>query len=82
MTRDIRARALEKIAALSAASSATSTDKSDLDRLYKACHAGARGGEHGRSGHDAKPNGSLGIVPMVSKPLASRLTRWEAKARS
>ncbi|KAK1253769.1 hypothetical protein MKX07_001846 [Trichoderma sp. CBMAI-0711] len=64
MTRDIRARALEKIASLSAASSATSTDKSDLDRLYKACHAGARGGEHGRSGHDAKPNGSLGIVPM------------------
>ncbi|KAL7807833.1 phosphatidylinositol-4-kinase [Trichoderma gracile] len=64
MTRDIRARALEKIASLSAASSATSTEKSDLDRLYKACHAGGRGGEHGRSGHDAKPNGSLGIVPM------------------
>ncbi|KAL6878598.1 phosphatidylinositol-4-kinase [Trichoderma novae-zelandiae] len=64
MTRDVRARALEKIASLAAASSATSTDKSDLDRLYKACHSGARGGDHGRSGHDSKPNGSLGIVPM------------------
>ncbi|KAL7914690.1 phosphatidylinositol-4-kinase [Trichoderma velutinum] len=64
MTRDTRARALEKIASLAATGPATSFEKSDLDRLCKACHSGARGGEHGQAGHNSKPNGSLGRVPM------------------
>ncbi|KAK0760056.1 hypothetical protein N5P37_007135 [Trichoderma harzianum] len=64
MTRDTRARALEKIASLSATGPATSFEKSDLDRLCKACHSGARGGEHGQAGHNSKPNGSLGKIPM------------------
>jgi phosphatidylinositol 4-kinase len=65
--RDIRARALEKIASLSATGPATSFEKSDLDRLCKACHSGGRGGEHAQAGYNSKPIGSLGRVPMVSK---------------
>ncbi|RFU75600.1 phosphatidylinositol 4-kinase [Trichoderma arundinaceum] len=64
MTRDIRARALEKIASLSATGPATSFEKSDLDRLCKACHSGARGGDHAHGGHNSKSIGSLGRVPM------------------
>ncbi|KHN95370.1 phosphatidylinositol 3-kinase 3 [Metarhizium album ARSEF 1941] len=63
MTRDIRAKAFERIAALSAASSATSFDKSDLDRLCRACHS-ARGREYSHGGYSTKQAGSLGRIPM------------------
>ncbi|KKA26037.1 hypothetical protein TD95_000324 [Thielaviopsis punctulata] len=42
MVRDIRQRALDKIAALAATSSYKSYDRSDLDRLCAACSNGAR----------------------------------------
>ncbi|KAF5125838.1 Phosphatidylinositol 4-kinase STT4 [Metarhizium anisopliae] len=63
MTRDIRAKALERIAALSAASSTTSFDKSDLDKLCRACHS-ARGREYNHGGYSTKQAGSLGRIPM------------------
>ncbi|KAG6002139.1 hypothetical protein E4U21_003436 [Claviceps maximensis] len=59
----IRAEALQRIAALSAASSTTSFDKSDLDKLCRACHS-ARGREHGNAGYSAKQAGALGRIPM------------------
>lgn len=62
MTRDIRQRALEKIASLSAASSRTSFDRSDLDRLCKATQAAGKG----VNGYSGKQNSSsLGRCPMV-----------------
>lgn len=66
MASDIRAKALQKIASLSAASSTTSFDRSDLDKLCRACHAGGRGREYAHGGYSAKQAGSLGRVPMVS----------------
>jgi phosphatidylinositol 4-kinase A len=62
MALDIRARALQKIASLSAASSSAS-DRSDLDRLCRACHSGAKGREYS---NEPKSPVSLGKVPMVS----------------
>ncbi|XP_044714989.1 phosphatidylinositol 3- and 4-kinase domain-containing protein [Hirsutella rhossiliensis] len=62
--RDVRAKALEKIASLSAASSTTALDRSDLDKLCRACHAGARGRDIAHGGPGAKQAGSLGRVPM------------------
>ncbi|KAG5925839.1 hypothetical protein E4U42_003902 [Claviceps africana] len=59
----IRAKALQRIAALSAASSTTSFDKSDLDKLCRACHS-ARGREHSHGGYNAKHAGALGRIPM------------------
>ncbi|KAG5999507.1 hypothetical protein E4U54_001817 [Claviceps lovelessii] len=59
----IRAKALERIAALSAASSTTSFDKSDLDKLCRACHS-ARGREHSHGGYSTKQAGLLGRIPM------------------
>ncbi|POR31257.1 Phosphatidylinositol 4-kinase STT4 [Tolypocladium paradoxum] len=64
MTRDIRAKALQKIASLSAASSTTSFDRSDLDKLCRACHSGGRGREYAHGGYSAKQAGLLGRVPM------------------
>ena len=63
MARDIRAKALQKIASLSAAN--LSFDQSDLDRLCGACHAGAKNREYSNGGVNAKVMGSLGKVPMV-----------------
>ncbi|KAK2593385.1 Phosphatidylinositol 4-kinase stt4 [Conoideocrella luteorostrata] len=63
MTRDIRAKALQRIAALSAASSTTSFDKSDLDKLCRACHS-ARGREYNHGGYSTKQAGALGRIPM------------------
>lgn len=74
MTSEIRARALQKIAALSAASSSASLDRSDLDRLCRACHAG-RGRENAHAGYSAKQAGSLGRVPMVGADPFSRRRR-------
>ncbi|SPO04224.1 related to phosphatidylinositol-4-kinase [Cephalotrichum gorgonifer] len=45
MARDIRQRALQKIASLSAASTSP-FDRSDFDRLCKACHGGHRGRDY------------------------------------
>ena len=83
MTRDIRARALQKIAALSASSSNASFDRSDLDRLCRACHAGTKNREYTNGGANAKHVGSLGRVPMVntsqgpSIAIANSLSQFE-----
>ncbi|PHH90933.1 hypothetical protein CDD83_2232 [Cordyceps sp. RAO-2017] len=62
--RDIRAKALERIAWLSAAGSAASLDRSDVDKLCRACHSGGRGRDVSHGSHGAKQTGSLGRVPM------------------
>ncbi|GAP83384.1 putative phosphatidylinositol 3 [Rosellinia necatrix] len=63
MVRDIRQRALEKIAALSASNSITSFDRSDLDRLCRATSAHGRGKE---AVNGASRNAtSLGQIPMT-----------------
>jgi phosphatidylinositol 4-kinase len=64
MARNIRQRALEKIAALSAPSSTTSFDQSDLDRLCKATSVYGRGKE-AVNGAARSTASSLGQVPMV-----------------
>ncbi|KAI1065959.1 hypothetical protein LB507_000436 [Fusarium sp. FIESC RH6] len=61
MTGDIRSKALQKIASLSATSSTTSFDRSDLDRLCRACHAGAKSKDYVNGSQN---RGSLGRVPM------------------
>ncbi|KAF4340246.1 phosphatidylinositol 4-kinase [Fusarium beomiforme] len=61
MISDIRSKALQKIASLSASSSTTSFDRSDLDRLCRACHAGAKSKDY-LNGYQNKS--SLGRVPM------------------
>ncbi|EJT72778.1 phosphatidylinositol 4-kinase [Gaeumannomyces tritici R3-111a-1] len=60
MATDIRQRALEKIAALSAQNPSTAFDKSDLNRLCRACPTLTRSKENGYS---SKP--ALGRVPMT-----------------
>ncbi|KAI1156175.1 phosphatidylinositol 3 [Nemania diffusa] len=64
MVRDIRQRALEKIAALSASSSTTSFDRSDLDRLCRATSLHSRGKE-AVNGTVKSTACSLGQVPMT-----------------
>ncbi|KAG6249440.1 hypothetical protein E4U24_002125 [Claviceps purpurea] len=61
--RGLRAQALQRIAALSAASSTTSFDKSDLDKLCRACNS-SRGREHSQGGYSTKQAGALGRIPM------------------
>jgi phosphatidylinositol 4-kinase len=73
MTRDIRAKALEKIASLSAASTNTSFDRSDLDKLCRACHSGGRSREYNHGSYSSKSVGSLGRIPMVSSSTMRRL---------
>ncbi|KAH6898896.1 hypothetical protein B0T10DRAFT_122905 [Thelonectria olida] len=63
MARDIRAKALQKIASLSASNSSTSFDRSDLDRLCRACHAPSKGKDI-PNGYHQKSMNSLGRVPM------------------
>jgi phosphatidylinositol 4-kinase len=66
MARDIRQRALERIAALSATKTSTDFDKSDLDRLCKAAPS------HGSARSKENSNGARGVftgagrVPMVA----------------
>lgn len=73
MPGNIRAQALQRIAALSADSSNSSFDKSDLDRLCRACHS-TRGREFSHVGRSAKQYGNLGRIPMVStRPLYENL---------
>lgn len=64
MARNIRQRALEKIAAISAASSTTSFDKSDLERLCKAAPSHGKIRENG-NGHGPGSSAGVGRVPMV-----------------
>lgn len=64
MARDIRQRALEKIASLSASSSLTSFDRSDLDRLCRATSLHGRGKE-AVNGATKGAAPSLGQVPMT-----------------
>jgi len=69
MARNIRGKALEKIAALSASSSSPSFDKSDLDRLCKACPSPGNYKEITLNGYGLK-HSKLGRVPMVRpRPL-------------
>lgn len=64
-TRDVRQRALQKIAALSATNSVATFDRSDLDRLCKATRGHARAKEvPGAAGRGQ----SLSRVPMVNTP--------------
>lgn len=64
MARDIRSRALEKIAALSAAKPSVLFEKSDLDRLCRACSSHSR--KTTANGSASVKSQSLGRVPMVS----------------
>ncbi|OLN95846.1 Phosphatidylinositol 4-kinase STT4 [Colletotrichum chlorophyti] len=75
MTRDIRQRALEKIASLSAASSRTSFDRSDLDRLCKATQAAGKG-VNGYSFKQA--SSSLGRYPMTIREFEVLLSLCKA----
>ncbi|CAG1964523.1 unnamed protein product [Fusarium graminearum] len=61
MTGDVRSKALQKIASLSANSSTTSFDRSDLDRLCRACHAGAKSKDYVNGNQNRN---SLGRVPI------------------
>lgn len=72
---DIRAKALQKIAALSA-SSTTAFDRSDLDRLCTACHSGGRS----KSGPNGAPSKSLNW-PMVGTDAVSQLEKRAADLR-
>ncbi|GJC99740.1 pephosphatidylinositol 3 [Colletotrichum higginsianum] len=75
MARDIRQRALEKIASLSAASPRTSFDRSDLDRLCKATQTAGKG----VNGHSAKqPSSSLGRCPMTIREFEVLLSLCKA----
>ncbi|KAI1369409.1 phosphatidylinositol 3 [Xylaria arbuscula] len=64
MVRDVRQRALEKIAALSASNSITSFDRSDLDRLCRATSLHSRAKEAVNGAGKSTPP-SLGQVPMT-----------------
>ncbi|ROT36978.1 phosphatidylinositol 3 [Sodiomyces alkalinus F11] len=77
MSRDIRQRALQKIAALSAASSTTSFDRSDLDRLARACHTTSRLSPV-TNGHCSKQSSSLGRVPMTIREFEVLLALCKA----
>lgn len=66
MGRDIRSKALERIAALSASQSTALFEKSDLDRLCRACSSHGKGiGKTGTNGSASVKSQSLGRVPMV-----------------
>jgi phosphatidylinositol 4-kinase len=63
MARDIRQRALQKIAALSASSSSP-FDRSDLDRLCKGVPSHVKPRE-ATNGDGSSHSGGIGRVPMV-----------------
>ncbi|KAI1873164.1 uncharacterized protein JN550_003417 [Neoarthrinium moseri] len=76
MARDIRQRALQKIAALSATSSITAFDRSDLDRL---CKATAHGNGKSRDGANGSARGySLAKVPMTIREFEVLLALCKA----
>ncbi|KAG9236111.1 phosphatidylinositol 4-kinase-like protein [Amylocarpus encephaloides] len=62
-TRNIRRKALEKIAALSATSSSTSFENSDLDRLSRGCASYAKATGKA-NGHATSDSASLSGSPM------------------
>lgn len=74
MARDIRQRALEKIASLSASSSITSFDRSDLDRLCRATSLHNKGKE-AVNGTTKSAAPSLGQVPMVTVSIATKIRK-------
>ncbi|CAK7265680.1 Phosphatidylinositol 4-kinase stt4 [Sporothrix epigloea] len=61
-TRDIRQRALQKIAALSAGSAAPGIENSDLDRLCKACSSHAKAPTNA-NGYTSRP--AVGRISMT-----------------
>ncbi|KAK0628135.1 hypothetical protein B0T17DRAFT_141564 [Bombardia bombarda] len=68
MARDIRQKALQRIAVLSATRPSTSFDKSDLDRLCRAAssHVNHASPYHGANGHGARPHRpEVGRIPMT-----------------
>ena len=64
MARNIREKALQRIAALSAGNTTPSFDKSDLERLCKACPSVGNFREITMNGYGLK-HSKLGRVPMV-----------------
>lgn len=76
MARDIRSKALERIAALSASKPTALFEKSDLDRLCRACtsHAKGKGAVNGAASVKSQ---SLGRVPMVSQSTDMFPYFWE-----
>jgi phosphatidylinositol 4-kinase len=64
VSRDIRRKALQKIAALSATSPSTAFDSSDLDRLAKGCPT------HGKAKSNGLAKGAS--RPLVGSPMVGR----------
>lgn len=77
MGRDIRSKALERIAALSAAKTTVLFEKSDLDRLCKACPSHATG-KTVVNGTDSRKPPSLGRVPMTIREFDVLLSLCKA----
>ncbi|KAB5580782.1 hypothetical protein GE09DRAFT_1183023 [Coniochaeta sp. 2T2.1] len=78
MSRDIRQRALQKIAALSATSSTTSFDRSDLDKLCRAVPSHGQPRE-ATNGHRATPHLSgVQRVPMAIREFEVLLSLCKA----
>ncbi|KAJ9157387.1 Phosphatidylinositol 4-kinase stt4 [Pleurostoma richardsiae] len=80
MSRDIRQKALERIAALSASSSTTSFDRSDLERLCKACPSHVKGKEpaNGYQARQQQTAPALGRVPMTIREFEVLLALCKA----
>ncbi len=64
MARNIRQKALEQIAALSATSTSSSFDKSDLERLCKAAPSSSKQREN-PNGFNSTTKHGIGREPMV-----------------
>lgn len=77
MSRDIRQRALDKIASIAAASSHTQFDKSDLHRLCKACNTHAKSQEAPNE-YRSQQSPSLGRVPMTIREFEVLLSLCKA----
>ncbi|OAA53761.1 phosphatidylinositol 4-kinase [Niveomyces insectorum RCEF 264] len=75
-TRDIRQRALQKIAALSAVSTSTAFEKSDLDRLCKACPSHAKVRDNGSNAYASRS--LAGRVPMTIREFEVLLALCKA----
>lgn len=73
MARDIRSKALERIAALSASKPTGLFEKSDLDRLCRACTSHGKG--KSANGSASVKSQSLGRVPMVREAQSCLLPK-------
>ncbi|KAK3941833.1 putative phosphatidylinositol 4-kinase [Diplogelasinospora grovesii] len=75
MARDIRRRALQQIAALSAASPSTSFDKSDLDRL---CRAASNTSNSVTNGYNSTSAARASRIPMTIREYEALLALCKA----